>query len=147
MASVRELILQAAVAALNGAGKPAGLAVHRNRTRPFGSDQLPAIVLYPGPDPEDVVLATHDGGVERRFTVRAECRAIAAGVPPDQATDPLTTWCTRALHEDPTFGGLAAEIEERRISWAAEETDQVFAAAAVDFLVTYYTHADDPEAQ
>ena len=46
MASIRQRIVDAVVARLDGAGKPAGLAVHRSRGLSIDQDTLPAIVVY-----------------------------------------------------------------------------------------------------
>ena len=50
--SIREQIMVALVAALStgGAGSPAGLTVHRERTRPIETDSLPAIMVYADDD-------------------------------------------------------------------------------------------------
>ena len=46
MASIRQRIVDAVVARLDGAGKPAGLAVHRSRGISIDQDELPAMVVY-----------------------------------------------------------------------------------------------------
>ncbi len=146
MASVREQILQAVELALSGPGKPAGVSVHRYRTRPFNSDALPALVIYPAPDGERVERVTlQPSRADRTLTIRIECRLIAAGEPPDTALDPLLVWVTRAIMADPTLGGLAVRTTEVRTLWDAEELDRVYAAAAVDFQIEYRTDAVDQE--
>lgn len=147
MASRRELILQAVVAALGASSKPTGVAVHRYRTRPLERDALPALVVYPavreGAVAETITRLDHDDALERALRVRVEIRA--EGEPPDEALDPLYVWVVKSLRADPTLGGLAQDLEEEAVSFDAAERDAVYAAAAVDFHVTYYTSEDDPE--
>lgn len=149
MAHRREVILAAIVAALtNSLDKPAGVTVHRYRTRPIESDKLPAIVVYAGPGKggvgETVARIDHDDGVERALTVRIELRE--SGDPPDLILDPLCVWVTKTMRSNPTLGGLCRDIEEQATTLDAEERDRVYAAAASDWLVTYATKEDNPEA-
>lgn len=150
MASVRESILAAAKTALEGAGGPTGLTVHRRRTRPINLDNLPAIVVYVLR--ENVQVIDQDDPAERVMTLRAECRQkgasttpTVAGDDPDTLLDPLLTWAVSTLLTDSTLEALVLDIEERQTLWEAEELDQVYAAAAVDFEITYLTAATDPE--
>lgn len=147
MASVREQILAAIVQRLEtGANKPAGLTIHRYRTRPIDQDKLPAAVVYVGANPggvgETVERMDHDDGVERTLIVRIELRI--AGEPPDQVLDPLYVWTVKTLRADQTLGGLARELLERSTSFDAHAADQVYAGAAVDVAVTFATREDDP---
>lgn len=142
MASVRERIVDAVVAALNAPGKPAGLTVHRSRTRPIDKDRLPAMVVY---------LATEDVGdhaaiaVMRTLRIRVECRVT--GDPPDTVLDEHVTWAVKALKADEKLGGLAVRINEVRTVWDAAERDKVYAAAATEFEIEYATAYNDPEMQ
>lgn len=149
MAHRRELILAAITAALtNSPDKPAGVTVHRYRTRPIDADKLPAVVVYPGPGKggvgETVLRMDHDNNVERALSVRIEVRE--SGDPPDQILDPFLVWVTKVMRSDPTLGGLSRDIEEQSTSIDADEKDRVYAGAANDWLVTYATKEDNPEA-
>ncbi len=140
MASVREQITRAAVAALNGPGKPAGLNVHRYRASDIAADQLPAVVVYPIVDsasPEDL-----DGNVEHTLQLRCECRVT--GDEPDAALDPIYVWTVKAVTADPTLSGLAYSIDEQTTAWDAEQRDRTYGALAVDFEITYTTVRGDP---
>lgn len=142
MASLREQIVQDAVAALGGAGKPTGLRVHRSRTRPIESDTLPAVVVFllgETAEPE-----THDGDVLRRLRLAVECRA--AGEVPDQQLDPLVVWAVQVLKTDAALQARVRQIEEESTEWQAEQASKVYGAAAVVFEITYTTAAEDPEA-
>lgn len=145
MASIREQLLEAWRAALEtGAGKPPGLRVHRSRALPIEQDELPAVVLYLLREETDRIL----GGewlpiVDRRLRVRAEVRTT--GNPPDQVLDPLLTYVVRTLVANQTWGGLCDAVHEMESEWAAESSNKVFAACAIDFEVRYRTQGDDPE--
>ena len=148
MASQRTAILTAVAGALDGVGKPVGATVHRHRTRPLAADKLPAMVVYSVVPPgmgqaERVDRTDHEGDVERILTVRVEARAT--GSPTEDAVDALYVWAVKALRTDPTLGGLALDLAERAVSYAADEGEDALAACAVDFEVTYYTTEDDPE--
>ncbi len=149
MASRRELILAAIVAALtDAADKPPALTIHRYRTRPIDSDRLPAAVVYVGPGRggvgENVSRMDHDTGLEHALSVRIELRIM--GEPPDAVLDPLYVWAVKTLRSNPTLGGLARDLEEQTSSFDAEERDRVYGALAIDVLVTFATKENDPEA-
>lgn len=143
MSSMREQVLLAVVAALDGHGaKPEGTTVHRWRTRPVEQDELPAAVVY------QVREATQDRAtalLDRTLRVRVEARVRAVGESPDQALDPLLTWIVRAMTEDPKFGGVAADTTEQETTWDAADLDRILGAAAVDFDIQYQTTRQDPE--
>src|ERR1700730_9984852 len=98
MSTIREQIEIALVAALSagGAGSPAGLTVHRERTRPIEVDSLPAIMIYTAKElkPKPLAQVTYDAPlVERQFFLAAQIRAQgSATVPPDAALDPILIW-------------------------------------------------------
>lgn len=145
--SRRELIIAAAVAALGGVGKPAGLSVHRKRMRPMDKDALPSQVVYarPGNEASESInrIDIDADQVERHFWLRVESRAI--GDPADAAVDELNNWAEQTLLTDSGLRALVFDIEARAIIWDADEKDKVYALAAEDFLVTYFTSATDPE--
>lgn len=139
--SRREAVLQAVVAALNGAGKPADLTVHRSRHRPIDKDELPAQVVYliseTVPTQYGVPL------VDREVIVAVETRAT--GTPSDQALDEYLSWTVRALITDHTLGGAAMNVTEQETTWIAEEMDKVYGAAQQRFAIVYRTRHDDPD--
>lgn len=129
------------------AGGPAGLTVHRERTRPIEIDSLPAIVLYA----EDEQPKTLGGAVyrapltERQLSIGVQCRAKgAASVSPDAALDPVLVWATKTVLANETFGGLANGVEEDRTVWSSREGDDPIAAATVHFTIKYRTSRLDP---
>lgn len=149
MASRREQVIAAWVAKLQ-ADALAGVTVHRYRTRPIDSDKLPAWVVYPitapGGESERVQRRTLGGEVDRSLNIRTEIRVVATPpLAPDAALDPHYLAIIESLLGDQTLGGLTLDIEERATSFDAVERDQVYAAAGVDFEVTYATLEADPE--
>ena len=140
MASHREEITRAVVAALRAPGGPPGLRVHRFRASDIASDQLPAAVVYP--ITESVEREDMDGGVDRSLLLRIEIRV--AGDEPDAALDPFYAWAVRAITTDPALAGLAYSIDEQLTAWDAEHRDRTYGALAVDFEIMYTTARGDP---
>lgn len=146
MASIRQRIVDAVVARLDGAGKPPGLAVHRSRGISVDQDELPAMVVY--------LLAQRTQRVGGRagplsahaLTLRVECRVKGAVADEaDVLLEPLIGWAVKALLGEPTLGGLVNSLEETQIEWAAEAADHLYAAAAVDFTAQFPTAVADPD--
>lgn len=149
MASKRELALAAFVAALSVAGpvggtaKPAGLTVHRMRTRPIGQEQLPAIVVWWAGDETPTPDATVK--VSRTSRIWVECRAKQSGDSPDAALDPLLVWAVKAIMADITLAGQSIEIEEGRSVPDLEEQEEGLCSAGVEFLIRYQSSYNDAE--
>jgi hypothetical protein len=135
--SLTEQVLQAVVAALDGAGKPAGVTVNRSRRQSIEKDDLPMISVYP--IGEEVTRATDNRRspvVERRLRVEVKCRVVGD----DQANDALRKWAVQSVMADQSLGGLALEIVEESTDWDADDaTDADYSVAAVDFVVRYTT--------
>jgi hypothetical protein len=146
-ASIREQILTAIVATLGAAGAPAGLTVHRERTRPIESDSLPAVMVYAEDDvPKPFAAQNYRSPLtERQLGVVLECRAqgsLTTAV--DVALDPIAIWATQQMFADVSFGGLANEVEEGRSAWQSREGDLPVASCAIHFTVRYRTSRLDP---
>jgi hypothetical protein len=158
LSSIREQLIVAAVAALSAATitkvdgvtvvtKPAGLSVHRERTRPIEIDSLPAIMVYSEDDPPKTLgtQVYRAPLTEHQLTVALELRAQgSAGVSPDAALDPLYVWAILALGADVSFGGLASEVEEGRMTWNSHEGDVPVVAAKLQINIRYRTSRLDP---
>jgi hypothetical protein len=147
LASVREQIVAALVAALSAGGGPAGLTVHRERTRPIEIDSLPSILVYADDDvPKPLAQQTYDAPLtERHLSLSIECRAAgSSGVAVDQALDPILVWAASAVRADEKFGGLASGVEEGRTVWSSRETDTQVAAAKWSITIRYRTSRLDP---
>jgi hypothetical protein len=147
MISIREQIMTAIVATLGHAGAPAGLTVHRERTRPIETDSLPAVMLYAEDDiPKPLAAQNYRAPLtERQLGVVLECRAQASlNTSEDVALDPVTVWATQRMFADVSFGGLANEVEEGRSVWQSREGDVPVASCAIHFTVKYRTSRLDP---
>lgn len=144
MASQRELILQAIVAALGGVGKPTGLTVHRSRALPIEQDELPSVVVYALFEETSRIGDTEWLPiVDRRLKVRCEVRT--KGNPPDQVLDPYLSWVVQTLVSNQKLGGLSDSLHEIQSEWAAVSSNVILGACAQDFEVRYRTQGDDPE--
>lgn len=149
--SIREQIAQAVVATLSFAtGMPAGLTVHRERTRPIETDSLPAIMVY---FEDDAAPKPFDGQkkrsplVVRDVQIGLMCRAAGSqSLAPDQALDPILIWAAQRMFADETFGKLALSTEEGRTEWKSREGDLPVAAATIKFSILYRTSRLDPTA-
>lgn len=148
--SIREQIVVALVAALGGAGGPAGLTVHRERTRPIETDSLPAVMLYAEDDqPRPLAEQKYRAPLtERQMAIGLECRALGtASVSPDAALDPILVWAAKTTLANETFGGLANGVEEVRTVWMSREGDLPIAAATIHFSIKFRTSRLDPTSQ
>lgn len=147
MSSIREQILDAVVSAVSGEGAPAGLTVHRERTRPIEKEQCPAILIFA----EDETPEPLDGRkfkaplTERCLNITAELRVIPdSGQSVDEAVDFLWVWLMQAVGADESFGGLAMGITEGAVKWFSREADKIYGGAAVHLAVHYRTKRLDP---
>ena len=139
----------ALVAALGagGAGSPAGLTVHRERTRPIEIDSLPAIMLYADDDvPKPLGQQIYAAPLtERQFSLGLECRAQGStSVSPDEALDPVLVWAAKTVLANEKFGGLANGVEEGRTVWSSREGDAPVASAKLSFTIKFRTSRLDP---
>jgi X-X-X-Leu-X-X-Gly heptad repeat protein len=153
VASRRAAIVDAVFAAVNGAGKPVGVTVHRSKTAPFAKSELPAIVVY---RTVEELIVPADGRMNpykarRALTVRVECRASSStdGETLEDALDPLTSWAVQAVKGVASLqggtGALADRCTEVGTTWAVADEDAVYGAAAVDFRIEYLTAAGNPD--
>ena len=147
MSSIREQIVDGIVALLEASGSPAGLTVHRERTRPIEDDSLPALVVYcEDEEPKSTDKQTFRSPlVERSLRLIVEARARATGgLAPDQALDPLLVWTAQQILQNETIGGLAIGATEGKTSWITKEADVVVAAAIANYHIRYRTARTDP---
>ena len=147
MSSIREQIVDRIVALLEASGAPAGLAIHRERSRPIEDDSLPALVVYcEDEEPKSTDKQTFRSPlVERSLRLIVEARARATGgLAPDQALDPLLVWTAQQILQNETIGGLAIGATEGKTNWITKEADVVVAAAIANYHIRYRTARTDP---
>lgn len=114
--ALREQILEAAKAALNDAGRPAGIPeTERSRTEQFQreeTDPIDALVIYPQDDPSGFVGGRRGPLKAREFRFIVECWAEENE---NQAADTRATamseWVVAAL-EGTNLGGLVNFLYE-----------------------------------
>jgi hypothetical protein len=149
MSSIREQIAVAVLEVLQESGAPAGLTVHRERTRPITKDKLPAILVY-FEDDEPTPLAKQRFQApltERHLNLVLELRATPdEDQSPDEAVDPLYLWAVQQIMANERFGGLAMGVTEGPMKWMAVESDVIFAGAALHLIIHYRTSRLDPTA-
>lgn len=149
MASIGLQIAAAFVAALNaptalGMTRPTGLTVHRFRARPINEDELPAQVVFPA---EEVNEVSDSRRLLREMRVMVESRVeVPANSYADETLDPLYLWNVRALKADETLGGLAIQIVEGSRQWDLEINDKAHASLSQEWTVQYLAQEKDPEA-
>jgi predicted secreted protein len=140
MASVRDQVIAAAVAAMN-AGSAPGIA-YRTRVDAFSAGELPAFAIYPATEALERVSVNV---VKHTMTLRAE--AMTAGVAPqDEALDPLLVYAVKTLYASAEFQTFLKDFSEERVQWQVEAAQDDIACAAQDFRVVFLTLANDPEA-
>jgi hypothetical protein len=145
--SIREQIFPAIQTLLEASGGPAGLTVHRERTRPIEKETLPAVLLYADDDnPKPLGGQQYKAPLtERQLSLVCECRAKGTlSISPDTALDPLIVWVTKQIVGNEQFGGLANGVDEQRTVWISREGEVPVAAAAIHFTVKYRTARADP---
>lgn len=142
--TIREQIMQAAIAALNGPERPAGVPeATRAHAAAANATQLPKIAITPVN--ESVERIGLSSAIKRTLTLRVECQAagqVGSDEPADALLDAITAWCTKALAFN-RLGGLANNVEEVGIDWATNLADYAYCAAVIDYQVTYQTYAND----
>lgn len=143
MASERDGILAAIVAAIDAAGKPAGLVVDRFRVRPRDPSAGGAVGVYFAGETVALrakAVAPAGPAVTRTMKVRAAIQMLAATDPADVALDPLYVWVVRQVLSDPTVLALVREIAERELTPDAEASKSgTIARLYVDFEAIYDT--------
>jgi hypothetical protein len=151
MASIRDRLIDALFAALNGSAlgavpKPTGLTVSEDRTHPVEETQLPRIGLFfEDEDPEPLAKQKFQAPiVEKLLGFTLEYRAPAGTQPPRKAIDPLYLWAMQQMGADERFTGLAMGIIEGSTKWLSKESDAIVAAAAQRFTIHYRTSRLNP---
>lgn len=141
MATIREQIIEAAVAAVND-GPPAGVPqCKRTLMQPAEQAQLPAITVFPVREEIDSSKTGRWGPLIVR-TLYLRFVIYATGDPADGALDPIVEWVARQIGGS-SLGGLAQDAVEHELTWQYDEGNYAVAAVAMDFRITYQTLRDD----
>lgn len=134
----RQTIRDSVVDLLSAPGKPVGLTVLRRQVRPFEAEQFPAVEVSSVSDLQDVEESDNEL-VTRELTLALTYLVEADREDPEAALEPLVAWGTSQLLQDPLLGGLTITIEEAGTEWFADEREHLFAAARVEYELTYTT--------
>ena len=140
MSTIREQIIEAAVAVLN-TGTPAGVPVcNRTLMQPSEQSQLPALTVFPFRE-EINDKSTGKWGPLVTRTLYLRFVAYASGDPADGALEPIVAWISQLGGQQ--FGGLATDTIEHELNWQYDEGNYQVAAVAMDFRIEYPTLRTD----
>lgn len=141
MSTIREQLIEAAVAAVNN-GAPTGVPTCvRTLMQPTEQAQLPAITAFPIREEIDNTKTGRWGPLITR-TLYLRFVIYASGDPADSALDPIVEWVSRTLGGS-QLGGLAQDAVEHELTWQYDEGNYAVAALAMDFRITYQTLLND----
>lgn len=147
MSSVRERIVEAAVAALNS-GTPIGVpAAERATTIAIDSHTLPKLLVYVGPKDRASDVGGKRGPLRaREMQLTIEAWTLGTDeLSPDAVADPLLVWVIKAL-EDQSLSGLVTGLREQETEFElARGADGPVCRAAVTMVAEYSQRAGDLE--
>jgi len=133
--SARENIMAAVGSALTVIP---GAVFFRSREAAFGRNEGTAILLEP--EEERVEKRTQSPQlVIRRLTIVVT--VITRGDVPDQIADSFLQQINTALINDPTLGGLCAQVVEQSTRWSFAEADLTAGRAELRLDILYQTLA------
>lgn len=141
MPTIREQIIEAAVATVN-TGAPSGVPqCTRTQMQPTESADLPAMTCFPIREEINNTKTGRWGPLLVR-TLYLRFVVYATGNPADAALDPIVEWLSKQLGGS-NIGGLAEDCVEHELTWQYDEGNFAVAAVAMDFRVTYQTLRND----
>ena len=142
MLTLREQLIRAVLARLNGTDKPADVPLtERVSYTAASSANVPRMLLYPVR--EAVQRHERSPVCRRELTIRIDCRAAAlAHEDADALANSMVAWATAALAGQ-RFGGLAHDTTEVAIDWSFEPADYLLVEASLEFAISYQTQLND----
>jgi hypothetical protein len=143
MATVRDQIIDAAVAFLNANAFDGAPQVIRTLMEPSEIAQLPGAIVFPFREEIDPNKSGKRGpAIGRTLYLRFAAWAQADdGDAADRALDPILAWFS--LIGGQTFGGLANDVCEHELTWQYDQTNYQVAGVALDFAIEYQTLRGD----
>ena len=129
MPHARTIIRHAVAQLLRAAGTAAGARVFTTRVDPYRRPELPALAVYTLDESSEVMERT------LQLAVEAE---VAMSKNVDDVLDDLSLEIELALHQDPTWGGVAEDshLDSTEIQVLGEQDKQVGVVRMV-YQVTY----------
>jgi hypothetical protein len=131
MSSVRETILQAIATALTGA-TPAGAQVFRSRAEAMARDELPAIVVTPEEESDQL-----SGQALNESTLAVAVAIHTRGEVPDQLADPVAVSAHGVLMSSSAIAALAHRVRKSGSRWERDEADQTAGILTTIYTVRY----------
>jgi hypothetical protein len=135
MTSKRELILQAAAAALVGTND-VGTRIWRSRLEAFQRSEAPAIVIEPGNDEASAPSASNCY-IDWNFTLLVAI--YTRGHQPEQIADPIVCDVHARLMTDRSLGGLAMDLWPIAVEPSFEKADRPALWTVMTYRVRYRT--------
>lgn len=118
----------------NGYGTNAGQHVYEHRATPLNETEMPGIVF------RDSETVTADTFGEELHTLEIILELHAAGAGAQDTVRSIAADVIAALGTDPTFGGLAEDVEiPREESLVLEAAEQFYAAGTLTVTIQYVT--------
>lgn len=136
MPSVRERIIEKAVATLQAAG--IGATVYRSRTQAISRDQTPAVIVRPAADSASQTVMP-----KLQWSLQLIVEIITRGEQPDALADPVLVAANAALMADPTFGGLVIQIVPKDAQFHFTDADLPACYVVAGYEVRYRTDERD----
>lgn len=142
--SIRELIANAVVAALNSIGKPVGIPDARvRRPNPQGVITEPEINVYFLNEGSQL---RGNSVYKRSLTIVVECRAVTTEPEEvDVVLEPLLTWTSKALNGSNNLSRTALSLLESGTVWFPVYLDKIYSNSRTNYLIEYQTSKTDPE--
>lgn len=140
MQSIREQIIQAAVARLTPVVIAQSAKIRRQPTVPTDRAHMPALLVFP----ESEAVRRVNDRAERVMVLRIVALAVGTtNEAPEPVADRLLLAAHAALLVDVTLNGLALGLEETDCDWQQEDADMEIAAMPARYHITYRTYANN----
>ena len=135
--SVREQILTATIALLNGATS-VGTNVFRERETPISRDITPAIVIQPEEEVDSLV-----GQNVNESTLTINICIYTRGDPFDSIADPIATVMHNLVMTSSVLLGLCHQIKKVSSKWETHEADQTAGVLTMAYTFRYAHYIND----
>lgn len=145
--TLRERILQAALAALANVARSHGATLLRAPLAPLTREQTPALLLLPD---SDRVVSRKNTVVERELAITLAAVARQAGrsgPAPELAADAMLGAAHTALFADTALRALVLGLTETDSDWEQQSFEVTSAVLPARYLIAYRTLAADTTTQ
>ena len=139
--SLREQIIQAAIAVVTPIAETYGALVFRSPAIAIQKGQLPAVIVTMDKMEVDVTNLNCTRNLTLRITSIAQRTDDDHS---DELVDQLSTATTKALVQSSNLGGLCQQFHETEVEYQTDEADIAIVELPVCFLASFRTKRDDP---